>query len=121
MELPIKFHACPRADRLCLHCNQHALGDEYHMLFDYHMLFECAATQAAREPYIHLFPRGCTMSSCRMKIPRALCAAISLAVMRLLLMSFIGCSWLCDRCLVISHLVDSGLEGRCVYCLWPGG
>jgi len=44
-----------RAERLCLHCDQGALGDEYHLLF------ECPATQAAREPYAHLFPQGCTM------------------------------------------------------------
>ena len=41
--------------RLCLHCDQHALGDESHMLL------ECPATQAARAPYALLFPPGCTM------------------------------------------------------------
>ena len=53
--LPIWAHAVPRAQRVCLLCDQHALGDEYHMLF------ECTATQAARAPYAHLFPPGCTM------------------------------------------------------------
>ncbi len=45
----------PRLQRLCLHCDHGALGDEMHMLF------ECPATQAARAPYAHLFPPGCTM------------------------------------------------------------
>ena len=44
-----------RAERLCLHCDQRALGDEYHILF------ECPATLPARVPYMHLFPPGCTM------------------------------------------------------------
>ena len=54
-KLPIGVHAVPRAQRLCLLCDQHALGDAYHMLF------ECTATQAARAPYAHLSPPGCTM------------------------------------------------------------
>ena len=45
----------PRPHRLCLHCDQRAPGDELHLLF------ECPATQAARAPYAHLFPPGCTM------------------------------------------------------------
>ena len=54
-KLPINDHAVPRAERLCLQCDQHALGDEYHMFF------ECSATAAARAPYAHLFARGCTL------------------------------------------------------------
>ena len=57
-KLPIvtrRNQGAPRAARLCLLCEQHALGDEYHMLF------ECPATAAARAPYAHLFPPGCTM------------------------------------------------------------
>jgi len=45
----------PRAARLCLHCDMGALGDEYHVLF------ECPATRAARAPFAHLFPPGCVM------------------------------------------------------------
>ena len=45
----------PRAARLCLHCNMDALGDEYHVLY------ECPATRAARAPFAHLFPPGCVM------------------------------------------------------------
>ena len=57
-KLPIvtrRNQGAPRDARLCLLCDQHALGDEYHMLF------ECPATAAARAPYAHLFQPGCTM------------------------------------------------------------
>ena len=54
-KLPINDHDVPRAERMCLQCDQHALGDEYHMLF------ECSATAAARAPYAHLFSLGCTL------------------------------------------------------------
>ncbi len=39
-----------RAARVCLCCDQGAIGDEYHAVF------ECPATQAARAPFAHLFP-----------------------------------------------------------------
>jgi len=39
-----------RAERVCLCCDQGAPGDEYHALF------ECPATRAARAPFAHLFP-----------------------------------------------------------------
>jgi hypothetical protein len=45
----------PRAARLCTHCTQRALGDEFHVLF------ECPATRVACAPFAHLFPPGCTM------------------------------------------------------------
>lgn len=57
-ELPItaqRNQRLPRPQRLCSHCDQRALGDEFHMLF------ECPATLAARAPYARLFPPGCTM------------------------------------------------------------
>ena len=44
-----------RADRACRMCTTGAIGDEYHVLF------ECPATQAARAPFAHLFPHNCTM------------------------------------------------------------
>ena len=44
-----------RRKRFCRCCNQGALGDELHVLF------ECPATEAARAPFAHLFPPGCTM------------------------------------------------------------
>lgn len=59
--LPVVFarndrdRRAPRAERLCHHCPQGALGDEYHVLF------ECPATRAACAPFAHLFPPGCTM------------------------------------------------------------
>ena len=44
-----------RAARFCRSCDQGALGDELHVLF------QCPATAAARAPFAHLFPQGCTM------------------------------------------------------------
>jgi len=44
-----------RAERVCLCCDPGALGDEYHALF------ECPATRAARAPFAHLFPPASTM------------------------------------------------------------
>ena len=46
----------PRAQRLCQQCDQHAVGDERHMVF------ECPALQAVRDKYAALFTNGaCTM------------------------------------------------------------
>jgi len=46
----------PRAQRLCQQCDQHAVGDERHMIF------ECPALQALRDKYAGLFASGaCTM------------------------------------------------------------
>jgi hypothetical protein len=39
----------PRAQRLCLHCDQHVLGDERHLIF------ECSAVQFLRTKYQALF------------------------------------------------------------------
>ena len=68
-------------------CDQHALGDEHHMLF------ECAATQAARASFVQLFPPGCTWvvyiictrNSCGATTPWVLCAAFLRAWTLLLL------------------------------------
>ncbi len=38
------------AERVCPCCDQGALGDEYHVMF------ECPVTRAAREPFAHLMP-----------------------------------------------------------------
>ncbi len=46
----------PRAQRLCPRCDQHAVGDERHMVF------ECPALQAVRDKHAALFAHGdCTM------------------------------------------------------------
>ena len=45
----------PREERLCQHCTQRALGDEYHVVFEF------PATRPACAPFAHLFPPGCTM------------------------------------------------------------
>jgi hypothetical protein len=44
-----------RAARVCLCCDQGAIGDEYHTVF------ECPATRAACAPFAHLFPPASTM------------------------------------------------------------
>ncbi len=44
-----------RAARVCLCCDQGVIGDEYHVVF------QCLATRAARAPFVHLFPCGTTM------------------------------------------------------------
>ena len=38
-----------RAQRYCLHCDQHVLGDERHLVF------ECPAVQSIRDQYLALF------------------------------------------------------------------
>ena len=40
----------PRAQRLSQHCDQHAVGDERHMMF------ECPALQAVRDTMLHCLP-----------------------------------------------------------------
>ena len=46
----------PRGQRLCQRCDQHAVGDERHLIF------ECPAMQCVRDKYAALFaPSICTM------------------------------------------------------------
>ncbi len=45
-----RYQGVCRAERVCPCCDQGALGDEYHVLF------ECPATRAARAPFAHLLP-----------------------------------------------------------------
>ena len=40
----------PRAQRLSQHCDQHAVGDERHIMF------ECPALQAVRDTMLHCLP-----------------------------------------------------------------
>ena len=81
-KLPIvaqQHQRVPREQRLCLHCDIHALGDEKHMLF------ECPATQAVRAHFAHLFPPGCTVQAFGRhpdKLGVAMCILACQAIMR---------------------------------------